>query len=431
LLIIVPFAVLTAQDKDYDISRKITGNNQNETIAINTSTGDVLVVWQRLEVIKGEVMTEGIYAAIALKKAGDAYKIKKARPVWRYKDRESSQDIDYGHPCVVYNPDEDSYLVVYSSGTSLTAFAQEITRKGKIKSDRVKVMDGTDPNSEEALDISQLKIFLAADLGLSGPKNAVYVAFFVHMYENAEDVQDINKKRGLHSAWLDKDGVMISDPQPMFPAVGLGGGEFVQYSVNSAVSVPDDKIMIGYTKPKSVKDGYYNSVFLGILDKNLKSGKSKRVARKNAGGPNDIIMIQEDLFLLTWMSDSDKILKDESDYLISFYSGALKKKAKPESALFSFPVFSITTVNLCNTPGAYQISSPHNNLAIYGRFIQGSGKLDVPRILFNTDANKVTVKAVCIPGTNKLFLVRKETSNDLDDPDIDWKIIGRVVDTGR
>ncbi|HUX08325.1 MAG TPA: hypothetical protein VMX35_13550, partial [Acidobacteriota bacterium] len=94
-------------DQSFSISKKLDLENRFPSVSMNTETGDILVVWVKKD--DDDISNAKIYGALCVKNKAGKYKAKKARLI------SAPGDICEWHPKAAYNPDDDSYLVVWSS----------------------------------------------------------------------------------------------------------------------------------------------------------------------------------------------------------------------------------------------------------------------------------------------------------------------------
>lgn len=435
ILAAITVAALPAQDQDISLSGKLDEENVLYGVAVSTKTGDALVVWERRAKRGPDKIIEGVYSVFAKRKKDGRYKAKKPLALWCYDDSTGSRDINYQEPDVVYNPDRNEFLVVYSSGTNEIAFAQIVNARGKKRGPRRSVMPEADPEDWiNSTDCTGVKIHYMPGSGAPGASGS-YVAFFRHDYTGIQGRWDIKDDWGVHAARLDDKGQITGERVPLFPNLYYGSHYTAECWIGGIENTPDGGLMVGYSQPFEKNgsgtaawyDDKYYVANLAKLNSDLKIVKTEKVGGKMTLGPEEIVALSKNLYLTVWMKDCDKIPCQKSDFNNSLYNGKLKRKKKTVNTLPGQYVFKTSTVKLAKDNRFYQVIAPHYGTAVYGRFISSSGKMSSPVKLFDTGSNYVSVQAAAIPGTNDIFIAWSRSDDFIEAFIPNWEIRGYIT----
>jgi hypothetical protein len=114
--------VANAQERSFSLSKNLGLENRFPSVAVSTKTGNVLVVWVRKD--DEDISEAKIYAALCVINKYDQCVVKKARLI------SAAGDICEWHPDAAYNPEDDSYLVVWST-TYGDIKTVKVTKKGR------------------------------------------------------------------------------------------------------------------------------------------------------------------------------------------------------------------------------------------------------------------------------------------------------------
>jgi hypothetical protein len=401
------------QDQDFSISAKLDGLNAYHDVAVSSKNGDAFVAWERRVTAGGNQVIDGLYGVLMKHKKNGKYKAKKVQTLWK------TQKIDIGtgnkindnyqFPKVEYNPVENNFLVVFYSGATNSAYAQVIKANGNKDGDPVLVMPGTEPGNPFAKDCTDINIYYIG--GSEAPSaSAPYLAIFDYDYrDDYTNWQTV--PMGIHSAWLDSTGLMVTEPTPLFRSpIGAqrpnGGYCIPGYFVDSVIQTSDGGYLLGVAKPKLIDndDDFYYTSYAAKLDKDARLVKTQKVGGFDSWGSTSIAKLSDELYVFVWMENWKRIKCGTSDYNNSYLDSDLKKKNKTVPIYNKETVFSAVVLNLGNDTRAYQLFAKHSDNAVYGRFINTDGSLGEPVKIFGFDGEYADIVAKPIPGTNDIFI---------------------------
>lgn len=401
------------KDQDFSISGKLDGLNAYHDLAVSSKTGDVFVAWERRVKKGGSTVIDGLYGVLMKQKKNGKYKAKKIQTLWKTQKIDIGtgykQDDNYQFPKVAYNPENNTFLTVFASGRTNSAYAQLIKAKtGKKLGDPVLVMPGSEPGNPTAKDCTDITIYYVGSS--AAPTSAgPFLAFFRYDYRD-----DPGNWRtvpcGIHTAWLDSSGVMVTEAAPLFKnLIGdqtqSGGYLVVQYYVDSLIKTSDGKFLLGITKPKLMGNNeYYYTSYAAKLDANANLVKTQKVGKMDSWGPTSIAKLSDKMYVFVWRDNWKKIKCATSTFNNSYYDTNLKKQKNSMKVYNPETVFSALALNLDQDTRAYEIFAMHTDSAVHGRFVNTDGSLGNTTKIFSFSGEFADLMAKCIPGTNRIFI---------------------------
>jgi hypothetical protein len=187
------------------VSGKLPGMNDQPALAVNSSTGDVLVVWSQMQTDSVGVWQKAvIYAVLCERMPNDVYKIGRARAI----SGTSGLNMD---PGVAYNPEENDYVVVWSYSNSVHSAelrARSVDEKGKPGGQPIILTSASKENRQPQINF----ISLAA----AAPRD--FATYLVVWDKRSDNYYSPDGSAGIYMITLDKLGNPDSSAKQLVPA---------------------------------------------------------------------------------------------------------------------------------------------------------------------------------------------------------------------
>jgi hypothetical protein len=200
LLLFSLHQISVADDQDFSISRSLDLWNEEPCAAVNTETGDVLVVWCRLDLNNRK--RSYIYAALCKLQGDGSFKVRRPRLISGKKDACSD-------PFTAYDPESNSFLVVWRINRDAPILiradtqARMVNGKGKTVGGIVELFK-TDDRHEYELVLAPVPQTVRDIVPGS--------AYLLSWELSPQDAADFAKLAGLWTVMLDEKGDLVSTP---------------------------------------------------------------------------------------------------------------------------------------------------------------------------------------------------------------------------
>jgi hypothetical protein len=376
LLGIFSTCAFSGDEQSFSISKSIEYSNYPVRLAVNTNTGDVLVVWMNIKAAD----SKRLYAALCKLSKSGKFRVKKAGML-------SGDKAFIGNFDVAYNPLDNSYMVVadahessdFNSPTNL--YSQKLDGKGKPAAAHVQLTAaGKDY-------VSPVIVFVPGTL--ASPTilaNGNYLMAYDRPAKTGESEQ-----AGVYTTFLDAGGRMVGiSPQLVSPEINWLGYGFVlalrKKNVNGAFSGFLLRLDLFGRAIKQVELGDYVSMQV------------------------EFIQLTSKICFLSWdnfgyASPLDDHLEHgyEGECYNQLYRPGLQKVRGPFDPLDDGVAYITELVKLNDDPGGYQLACDGESLL--GRYINKKGKLGPQTtMLFDHQGLLYMMDAVCLPGSNRIFV---------------------------
>lgn len=371
-----------AVEQEFEISKNLDGLNQQPRLAINTQTGDALVIWNHHTA--GNTTDFSIYMAYCKRKSNGSYKVSKARMVSPSNHRCQFAD-------VAYNPEDNSYMVVWSAflntpETTAEAelYSRKISASGKVK--------GTARNISKGVLLRGWRPVISYSPSSGGDaspagKGGYLVVWYAKYFLNGE-----SQYSGLFSQLLDQNGESASDgPNLIKKVIKKEEG----YTSLKLMRMDDGNFVLSALFRIQLDPYIEQPVLIKIRSNGAFSKET--VLEKNFGFSFAAVNLSKKLIFSYWRTEK-----------YSVYQGVRAKnlktfKKQPAEGISSFANEN-DMVKLGLDPGAYHVFSINDSL--YGHYIDVRGKRERdPEYLFQEGNFIYEVAAAPLAGNNEIFVV--------------------------
>jgi len=352
-----------AKDHSFSISKKLDLENRFPSVALNTKTGDLLVVWVKKDY--DDINNAKIYGALCVKNKAGKYKAKKARLM------SAPGDICEWHPKAAYNPDDDSYLVVWAPWPDIKI--RKVSKKGRTAAGINTFTAGGDSRPV----IAHLPVVHATSTNSAG--------CYLLAYAN-RDVADW----GLYTCVLDADGFVLGQ------AKLISGGYATQADYPTDILRDDDgTYLIAHIKEDKT---YGDAAHVARVRADGSLIKESRVGTTDTNNIG-IVQLSKKLYLATFDdTDNDYVVRNQ------LFKSNLKRKKGPFEPLGEGWSQECCLVKLENSDYALQIVGVGSN-NMYYRLIDPLGNFfGAAQLLRDEDSLFGAPSAVCLPGSNTVFV---------------------------
>lgn len=370
MVFVLTAASAVAADQNIFISKKLKGSNHSPTLAVNTKTGDVLVVWCQQAV--GNNNDVKIYAMLCQRK-GSSYR---ARKPWLVSKGTES----YASAFAAYNPDKNNYLVAWHQFSGLRTVSTRIVKaKGKPKG---KIYTPVSSNRQEGWPVLQYT---------GDSKVGPYLLVFSAFPDGAVAVPLDAKGKAA--------GAEVNIAQGYKNKSGGRGAVFVE----DIAAAGNGIFLVSAHKREAPGNPVSQESFLFQLNPAGKLVKTTQLDG-NASFGGRVEALTSKLYIASWLKYDTKFNR----YYDQRIGTGLKKNGNKFPALNkSISTQGLDIVKLAKDPGLYQaIFSFDGNLM--GQYINAKGQLAgspktlVPKIY------STLIRLGAIPGTNNVFMVWQE-----------------------
>ncbi len=295
------------QAQDITVTKKVLGSPganlfyENPSLALNTKTGTVLVVWERHAGNHPDHST-------VLRKISPRGRLK--GPIETIKDGTNTYD-----PQILYNSNENEFVLVFADefeNPVHTIFIQKLNTKGRIKG---------------------LPVQISTDSGSSFVNQHPFAAFdratnrYVIVWTRNSTAPEGAPDEGIYAAVLDENLLTIAGPSLIHPVIA----DDQNPQVRDLAIHPSGKALVAFTE--SV-DGVQHHYYVAAIDQDLTNLNVKRVTK------TPVISVRVDASFASLSSsfflyfvDSSRIRKRKIDELgkpagaiSSAFGSTLKKK---------------------------------------------------------------------------------------------------------
>jgi hypothetical protein len=394
-------AAAAGANDSFLISGKISMLNGSPRVAVNTKTGDMLVVWtQRNPNVVGYGR---VYAALCTPLQDGTYKANKPKLI----------SAKTGLNCRAYaafNRHADEFLVVWDTYN----IDSDITHPSKILSRRVNSTGKAVGPIVTTVDAKQgesypLLVFIEV---WAAP--GVWTEFLL-VWNRFPVEWDDRALTGMWGARVDGNGKLASTPKQIVQGKWEGGTASVTGEQRFFGAFPDVVVhcpqsqffLVGATKTFPPYDDYSYEAHLVKLDNSDTVVNSVRLDEKYSYATR-LLQLSPSLFVASWYKTDGSLW----GYWNRRFSDDLKPIKKSYQPLKKMDAGMTDLVKLADDPGGYQISTIWNG-DIYGRYVKPSGKTSGSQQLVRSPTKGVLdLRAAPIPGGNTVFVVWQQKDSD-------------------
>lgn len=451
-LMIVASGVAFSADKTFSISKSLPKVNSHQRMAVNSQTGDVLIVFSQSDPADNDFGQ--IYAVLCKRLENGKYKVKKAQLV-------SPATGTHGRPDVAYNPATNQFIVIWDT---MQVEADRLTQATKVFSRLLNAVGKPVGAPVTTLDSKRGDSFVYVHTITSSAAPAADATFLL-LWNRYPIGWDNRTQTGMWSVLLNKSGVPVNTPSQVvqgswqddtsgptgrfwffgvFPESVVTNQNGATVGTGSiSTSAADAFFMVGVTKligPIADESREAHIVKLGA------GGKfQKAVLLENAlSDDTRVIQLSSKLFLTTWYKDDPdfthrnrrfnttvKLIKKASAPLkgsTAWFSDLVKLGNNSGGYQASVPPFASTSPSISGgrfdgkyagspglLPGKVQrpasrslstnASVAKNDAFVLGRYVKASGKSKGgAKKLFSHGGALRSIRAIAIPGTNDVFV---------------------------
>lgn len=386
LVILTLPAFVTAGDQEFSVSKKTPGFQMDVRAAVNTKSGDVIVTWLQFD--KDSYFPHRLYAACCKLSKNGKFQAKNARlisnPKW---------NTDFHN--IAYNPEDNSFMAIWSGWnmegqTNHVILARKLNSKGKAVGPIVKVVDGPEVYRYPVIHYAPSTTIPAA----------VNKGGFIIVYTQRESLPAAKDKTGLYSAFLDHRGNLITSKVTRVSKPIASDGMYSNYiTAHGIIRTQDGSYFCNLEKSDSDINYLHHVLKLNAIGDPV---KEIMLYNQDSSG-SGLIALSGKKLLATWEILSENRLV----WINQLLNTKLRKIKKEFQALEGYEPTENEFVKLNGDPGAYQIS--YTYLAFIGRYVTAKGKLvGDERLITWTSLPLHSFKALCLPNSNRIFLVRAE-----------------------
>lgn len=384
-------SILHADDQEFIISKNIAGYHIDPYAAVNLNTKDVVVIW--LQIDKDDYFKRKIYAARCRLLKNGLFKVMKAVLV-------SDPDFVPEHLRIAYNPEDNGFVVAWGdydldgSGAH-TVKARKLKGTGKTAGPVRTAMSGQMNYRYPVIHYTPVDTVPA-----KVSKGGYLIVYLAH-----EDFPADKDKAGAYSAFLDHKGKLVSTKVVMVSKPIATKNAYSNYITPARITRLHDGSYFCNIEKASDDISYFQYILK--LGKDGDAVKEVRLWDKSSSHSRVIALNPQTLFA-SWEKTADA-----SGWASQLYNPNLKRKKKEFPAHPWYNPQDIELVKLNADPGGYQISEL--NFTFYGKYISKNGKLaEDDRTLKYTGEPQLTSNAVCLPDSNRIFMVRAEGQHKED-----------------
>ena len=406
LILVVP-AANAADGKAFSISKNMTWYNCKPRIAVNTVTGDAVVIWLRSDrnahyPEDGRMMS----AWCRHKKRQGKIVVKPAREI----DHMESMDT---FPDLAFNPDEGSYFAVYTPWRYSAEYGNDLPDIVGIKLNAkgVPLAAVVDIAASAHLETSPQIAWCGTSTASASasPPGAYLLVYNYYTSGDLDELEPGDREAGLYGIFLDEDGAALSStPFLISYAEKEIDGHYAGRMWTSDLMRADDGTYLLCSARVSMTDA--RAPFLTKLRVNGRGMGEIQLDDTRTNLANTV-QLAPDLFMACW--DNDRISGKDTSYICTF-DGDLAAGAgiAPLGKKAAWPIH---LVKLAESPGAVLLAGDGKTL--YALYIAEDGTVSkTKKKLFKFRSKLVDLEAVCMPGCDRIFIAwtKKKGLNDAE-----------------
>ena len=376
-VVIVTAGIAVAEDQDFSISKSITQLNRipKPSIAPN---GDVLIVWE-----SGPYQSSGSaahYTALCQLRKNGMYKVKKARML-------ANASRTFGSFDIAHNPEDGSWLVVWyetEGSQDFEIFSCRFIAKGKPKGGQNIII-----RDKQAMDQQPVIAYLPS--GPASPSVAKGGYLLVWDRYNPANLA----VSGIYSVHLDADGKVVAGTQKYVRKANNVDG-FASYFKNFELQRMEDGKFLLTGHSWEIRGGNSWAEEYPMLLRLGASGAFEKALLPTSTESHyaRAAVLSKKYLLLLWVTGSD------------VRSCIVKSKTFKNKPIFTNPAryaLDGKFVKLEDDPGSVFVYA-NGNLACAQYYDQKGSPVGYEDWIVNSGYWIDTLSAVCLPGTNNIFL---------------------------
>lgn len=378
----VPVLILLAgssstADESFSISKNLNVENRYPSVAVDSKTGNVLVVWVRKD--DNDPSNSKIYMSLCKKAASGKYKATKARLI------SGPDDVCDRYSGAAYNPDDNSFLAVWSA---LRYDSKLKTADYGIWSRKISAAGKPSPNvNHVAADNGQSRLhhpvitYSSKIPSATASVSSGYIVAFANINPGEE---------GLWTTFLDSDGTVVTTPKRT--SKGYVGS--VNYPTDMIIA-DNGSFIIGHVK---------NDPKLGNVPYAAKLSSAGQMVKERRIGSVEtfdirIAQLSKSLFIAA-LEDA----KQEYIFRNQLFTSSMKPKGKPFDPQNEDDARDCAFVKLDGFNGVLQLRTGDRN-HLYYQLIDAEGRYAGNAVLlFETVSALAELDAVNLPGSSRVFI---------------------------
>lgn len=313
-------------------------------------------------------MPTRIYSVLCKRIGTEGYKVKKIREL------SAQGDEPYGHLDVAFNPEDNSFVVVW---TADAIYARKVRASGRPSAPARILATGSE----------YLRVVISYAPSVPGASPSDAGGYLI-----AFDAEKSDYDSALWTMFLDADGKAVTEPVKVST-----GFEVTQSRPHDILRAADGSFLIAF-----IKSGSELKNHCAFIVKLSPAGKK---VRESQVGPEwsadiDVEQLSKKLFIAT-CNDGSK----SYSFTNQLFTGNLKHKKSPFEPLAGYDSYLCRLVKLYDYDGVLQLSRIANT-NIYVRMLNSKGTYANDPSMLVWEGYLITdMQAVCLPGSNTVFLV--------------------------
>ncbi|HUX07333.1 MAG TPA: hypothetical protein VMX35_08475 [Acidobacteriota bacterium] len=390
---------LCADEQSFSISRNVEYDNYPVRVAVNTDTGDILVVWLNIKTADNK----RLYAALCKLSKSGKFKVRKARML-------SGTESFIWNFDIAYNPLDKSYMGVcdaYEDGynTPMNLWSLKLDSKGKPVGQPIQLTPtGT----------SFLCPAITFVPGIPATPPSAKGNFLIAYDRPAKKLE--SDQPGVYTRFLDHNGnLTASVPQFVSQEINWQGVESFGSLPQELISLEGGGFVLALRKKNDNGNGSGFLLRLGPFGQAIKQVELGDYISMQV----EFIQLSNKICVLSW-DDLGSFggpgyqlpWWNEGECYNQLYRPSLKKVRKFFYPLGDDKAYITELVKLNDDPGGYQLAS--DGQFLLGRYINQKGKLGPKTTsLFDHQNMLYMMDAACLPGGNRVFVAWVEKGDAL------------------
>jgi hypothetical protein len=336
-LVVVSFALIAALPDElppgqkatidggpFKVSVNLPGENNHPTLAVSSKTGDILVVWTQIQNDAGGTWQKAVvYAVLCRRAPNGVLKIGKPKAV----SGMSGLNLD---PSVAYNPEDDSYMVVWTylfGENSAELRARPVDAKGKPEAFPVILTFDFYGNRQPIINY----ISLAA----AAPRD--FATYLVVWDKRPTSLYAADSTAGIYSLFLDASGSPYSAAKQIVPAQFTQYGQVTIFDMVQMVQAKDGSFFLAAGR---MVDWPVYEAWVYTINPSGDLERSRKLADISTK-PFGIAQIANKLFMVTYE------YTDPDTAFVYYYNQGIKRKLGFKGARYQLNMPYIMDTRAC------------------------------------------------------------------------------------
>ena len=381
-----------ADEQAFSISKDIEFTNGYHRLAVNSTTGDVVAAW--LNVDSSNI--KSVYTAFCQRLKNGKFKVKKAILLSRSADIARKLDVQY-------NPMDDSYLVVWDAFESAdhagpqNIFAQRLSNRGRKRGSKIQV-------TESGKSYACPEIHFIESIPVAPPP-AFARGFFLFVYDYRPSLVNVKPSAGVYRHYLTHEGKRENIVPPAMISEPFFSGAYPCQSLPQELTRLQDGSFVLALRKYGVEADKICPFLLKISKKHL-GGKQIKLC-SDTSMATEFIQLTNKMCVSSWQ----RMIPGNNHWVGQLFRPKLKKVKQEFEPVTGKITMSCELVKLEDDPAGYQLACEGQYL--WGREVSPNGNLGANvRLLFDHNYLLDGMDAVCLPGSNRIFVSWNEINDD-------------------